>query len=135
MKGLLWWLVCAVWLVEAGFAFAHEDQRVVLNEEQTLTGEVVAVFCYLIEGGFGTGREQAAGAQNCIRRGSPIAIKVGNQFYVVPVSDRDALKNRLTQLAGQQVTARGIVTRRDGQLFMAISHVERAKPKRQDSEP
>ena len=133
MKGLLRWVVCAMWLVEAGFACAHEDQRTVLGEERTLTGEVVAVFCSLIEGGFGTGREQAVGAQNCIRRGSPIAIKVGNRFYIVPVSDQDALKNRLTQLAGQQVTARGIVTLRDGQLFMAISHVERAKPKPQNS--
>lgn len=64
-------------------------------------------------------------AKNCIRLGSPIAIKVGEQWYLVDVPDHSEVKNRLTNLAGHRVTVRGTVTEQNGRPAIAISQVDR----------
>lgn len=108
-----------------------------------ITGEVTAVWCYVREGSFGVGKANATKAKHCIRLGSPIAINTGEQWYLADAGDRLALKYRLTDLAGYQVTVRGTVTDRNGQQVIAVTHVERAtsrslrpqRPPRKASQP
>jgi hypothetical protein len=100
---------------------------IIAGEERVLTGEVVAVWCVLGEGSFGIGRSYANKARNCIRLGSPIALKVGPVFYLVTNDDR-AMTARLTDWAGHLVMARGTITRQDGHLGISIAHVERTRP-------
>ena len=87
---------------------------------------MVALWCLLREGSFGTGLSNHSKQVNCIRRGSPITLTVGEIAYLISTEDR-AIKNQLTNWAGSQVTVRGTVTRHDGRCFVAVSHAERAK--------
>ena len=128
MKCVALWIAVAACTLRADPLWANEPHEHTADpsHEDTLTGEIVALWCHLIEGSFGTGLENSAKQVNCIYRGSPIAIKVGKTFYVVSTDD-PTLKARLTNWAGRQVTVRGTVTQRDGHPFIAVSSVERAK--------
>lgn len=97
------------------------------EQEQTLTGEVVDVFCYLSHGKEGLGKGHAGCAKKCIQGGLPVAIKVGDQLYLASMADHTAANTKLAGLAAEQVTVRGKVMEQDGQRFIAISDVQRAQ--------
>jgi hypothetical protein len=115
-----------------GSAWAHEEHAEGTGEaaaesaaqEQTLTGEVVDVFCYLSHGEEGLGAKHAGCAKKCIKGGLPVAIKVGGQLYLASMADHTAANERLADLAAKQVTVRGKVMERDGQHLIAISAIE-----------
>ncbi|MBI2104660.1 MAG: hypothetical protein HYT90_03635 [Candidatus Omnitrophica bacterium] len=92
--------------------------------EESLTGEVVDVFCYLSHGEEGLGTSHAGCAKKCIKGGLPVAIKVGDQLYLASMADHNPANERLADLAGKQVTVRGKVMERDGQHLIAISQIE-----------
>jgi hypothetical protein len=94
---------------------------------QTLTGEVVDVFCYLSHGNEGLGKGHAGCAKKCIQRGLPVAIKVGDRLYLASMADHTAANQKLADLAGEQVTVRGQVMERDGQHLIAVSQIEPAE--------
>ena len=119
-------MVAGTLLVNMGSVRSSEGYSNRVGEEQTLAGEVVALWCFLREGSFGTGRLNNTKQINCIRLGSPILIKVGEIYYTA-LAEEPALKNRLTALAGGQVTVRGKVVEQNGQPLLAISSVARAK--------
>ena len=116
--------VSTILLLSTAVGFA--DQQADLDEEQTLTGDVVAMWCYFLEGTEGIARVNSSRQKNCISRGSPVAIKVENRFYLVAEPD-SAMRNRLMQLAGSQVIARGRLFMEQGRLSIRLSHVERAR--------
>ena len=93
-------------------------------QEDTLTGEVVDVFCYLDHGEEGLGKKHASCAKKCIKNGLPVAIKVGNELYLASLADHEPANELLADYAAQQVTVHGKIMERDGQKFIAISHVE-----------
>jgi len=126
---------CAVGValvVGGGSAWAHEEHAAGAQDaaaegaaqEQTLTGEVVDVFCYLSHGEEGLGPKHAGCAKKCIKGGLPVAIKVGDQLYLASMADHTAANERLGDLAAKQVTVRGKVMERDGQHLIAISSIE-----------
>jgi len=114
-------------VVGAGFVWAHEEHASEPGGEQTLTGEVVDVFCYLNHGKDGLGKGHAECAKKCIKSGLPVAIKVGDQLYLASMADHTAANQPLVDLAAQQVTVRGKVMERDGQHLIAITKVEKAE--------
>ena len=126
---LLRGIIMLAWLAGARVAGAEKPAAAATSpvEERVLSGEVVAVWCYLGEGSFGTGRSNAEKARNCIRLGSPIALKVGKALYLVAGGD-PAITARLTDWVGHMVRARGIITRQEGYPRIAIAHMERAIP-------
>ena len=95
--------------------------------EQTLTGEVVDVFCYLSHGAEGLGKGHAGCAKKCIQSGLPVALKVGDQLYLAAMSSHDPANTTLANLAGEQVTVHGQVMEKDGQHLISITSVEQAK--------
>ena len=105
-------------------AWAHEEQA---QGGKTLTGEVVAVMCYVSHGEKGLGKDHAGCAKKCIKSGLPVALKVGNQLYLASTADHAAANAMLAELAGQTVTVHGAVMERDGQHLIAISKVEKAQ--------
>lgn len=108
-----------------GEALAHEEQAAAMGE-QTLTGEVVDVMCYLSHGEQGLKEGHADCAQKCIKSGLPVAIKVGDQLYLASMADHTPANQVLGGLAAQEVTVRGKVMERDGQHFIAITKIEKA---------
>ena len=113
-------LCLAAW---AGQAAAHqgmEDEEKV-GSEQTITGEVVDLACYLSEGASGPGHKDCA--QKCIASGLPVGIKSGDEIYVAIGSEHGPANAALAPLAAQEVTAEGIVTERNGVHLIAIKKV------------
>lgn len=96
------------------------------SQEQTLTGEVVDVFCYLSHPKEGLGRGHAGCAKKCITSGLPVAIKVGDQLYLATMADHNPANAQLAALAAERVTVRGKVMELDGQRLIAITSVETA---------
>ncbi len=115
----------------AGVLAAEESPRtiLVLEEKATLTGEVVAMWCHLREGVFGTGPMNNTRGRNCIRLGSPVAIKVGKALHSIAADD-SAVKDLLGHWSGYEVTVRGPKILQDGRPVLLATSVERAKPQR-----
>lgn len=113
----------------AGPAGAHEEHEheAAAPKEQTLTGEVVDVFCYLSHPKDGIGKGHAECAKKCIKNGLPVAIKVGDQLYLASMADHTAANEKLAELAAETVTVHGTVMERDGQHLIAISKVEKTQ--------
>ena len=108
---------------------SHGDETVAENTsaEQTLTGEVVDVFCYLSHGKEGLGAGHAGCAKKCIESGLPVAIKVGDQLYLAAMASHDPANKTLAALAGKQVTVHGQVLEKDGQHLISITRVEKTQ--------
>ena len=115
-----------VWAHEGHEGGAQEEVAENTSVEQTLTGEVVDVFCYLSHGKEGLGSGHADCAKKCIQNGLPVAIRVGDQLYLASMADHTPANQQLAGLAGRQVTVHGTVMERDGQHLVAISSVEKA---------
>ena len=107
-----------------GEGHAHEATAENTTNEQTLTGEVVDVFCYLSHGSQGLGAGHAGCAKKCIESGLPVAIKVGDQLYLAAMASHDAANKTLAALAGKQVTVHGQVLEQDGQHLISITKVD-----------
>ncbi len=125
MRHFLSGLIGVAVLLVAGAAWGHEEHAA--GGEQTLTGEVVDVFCYLSHGKEGLGKGHADCAKKCIESGLPVAIKVGDQLYLATMASHDPANKSLAAFAGEQVTVHGQVMEKDGQHLIAISEVETAQ--------
>ena len=138
MKHVVPGMIVAALVVSAGAVWAqeshehehgaagHEMPAASGPQEQTLTGEVVDVFCYLSHGKDGLGKGHAGCAKKCINGGLPVAIKVGDQLYLATMADHNPANATLVDFAGQQVTVHGKVMEQDGQHLIAITSVENA---------
>ena len=105
--------------------WAHEEQG--QTGEQTLTGEVVDIVCYLSHGKEGLGKAHADCAKKCIKSGLPVALKVGDQLYLASLADHTTANTKLADFAGQSVKVHGTIRERDGQHLIEISQVEKAQ--------
>lgn len=110
-----------------GTAMEQQAPAAQASQEQTLTGEVVDVFCYLSHPKDGIGKGHADCAKKCIKSGLPVAIKVGDQLYLATMADHNPANQQLADLAAERVTVRGKVMELDGQRLIAVSSVEKAE--------
>ena len=125
------WLAAVLmlaWSAGPSAVWAHEEHEhaheASAPQGDTLTGEVVDVFCYLSHGQEGLGRGHASCAKKCIQSGLPVAIKVGDQLYLASLAEHEPANETLGEYAGQQVEVHGKIMERDGQKFIAVSEVE-----------
>ena len=116
----------AAWAHEGHAGGAHETVPENTSAEQTLTGEVVDVFCYLSHGTEGLGKGHADCAKKCIQSGLPVALKVGDELYLAAMATHDPANKALVDFAGEQVTVHGQVLEKDGQHLISITKVEKA---------
>jgi hypothetical protein len=136
MNKIIGGIVVAVLLVSALPVWGEEgheheggDQapRAGSKGEQTLTGEVTDVFCYLSHPAEGIGPKHAGCAKKCIKSGLPVAIRVGNQLYLATMADHNPANSQLVEFAGQTVSVRGKVMELEGQRLIAVSSVQKAE--------
>ncbi len=92
--------------------------------DQSLTGEVVCISCYLGHGA--TGEAHAKCAAQCFKKGLPIGLKVGDKLYLVVGAHHGTASKMMASLAGQQVTVTGHVTEQDGMSMVEVSKAEKA---------
>ena len=98
------------------------------EEEPTFIGEVVALYCYLRDGRFGRGWDHADTGKACVRRGSPLALKVDDHLYILRVEHHHAQQRQLMDWLGRTVQVSGALTMERGQLYLLVSHAERVQP-------
>ena len=131
MRNLVWGIAVVALLASGASVWAHEEHEhqhaAGASKDQTLTGEVVDVICYLGHNKEGLGKGHAECAKKCIKSGLPVAIKVGDQLYLATMEAHDPANASLADLAGQQVTVRGHVLERDGQHLISITSVEKTQ--------
>lgn len=104
-----------LWLGVASGLFAAD--------EQSITGEVVDVVCYVQRGPEGLGPKHAACGRKCVRSGLPVAIKAGDTLYLAVMADHTAANGKLAPFVGRQVEVTGQISEKDGHRMIAISDV------------
>ena len=136
MRTVSRWLVLALLAVSPALVHAHEAHEAEesheavsenTGEQQTLTGEVVDVVCYLSHPAQGLGKAHAGCAKKCILNGLPVALKIGDELYLAAMASHDPANKTLAEFAGERVTVHGQVMERDGQHLVTISSVEKAQ--------
>lgn len=127
MRRLLGALVGVVLVMGMRSGWAHEEDANGAGGEQTLTGEVVDVTCYVEHNKSALGPAHADCAKKCIKSGLPVAIKVGETLYLATKADHTPANGMLERYAGEQVEVHGKVMERDGQHLVAVSKVERVQ--------
>jgi len=104
-----------------------DEQGSAAATEQSLTGEVVDITCYLSEGENGIGKGHASCARKCIKNGLPVAIRAGGQLYIASMASHEPANATLAEFAAQTVTVYGQIVERDGLKFISVTSVEKAK--------
>lgn len=94
-------------------------------EEVVLKGEPVDIQCYL---GGQSGAGHASCATSCAEKGLPIGFVTKGedgkeQMYLVMGADRKPAKDYMAEHMGQNVTAKGTVTEKNGLKILTVSEV------------
>lgn len=118
-KTLALFAVVAFMTLSGGSLWAHDDDK---TPDQSLTGEVVCLSCYLSHGG--QGDIHAKCAKQCFAKGLPVGLKVGDQLYLL-VGEKHGTPNKMmAAYAGKQVTVTGHVFQQEGMGMMEVESVK-----------
>ena len=93
---------------------------------QTLTGEVMDLACFMQHPKTGQGPEHAKCAAQCINKGLPAGLKVGDKLYLLMGKGHDSITDKLAALAGQQATFKGMVIERGGMTTLVVHEMPTA---------
>lgn len=102
-------------------SWAHDDDK---TPDQSLTGEVVCLSCYLGHGGMGA--VHAKCAKQCFAKGLPVGLKVGNKLYLAVGEHHGTGGKMLSPYAGKEVTVTGHVFDQEGMSMVEIESVKKA---------
>lgn len=112
-----------------GNIWAHDDDK---TPDQSLTGEVVCLSCYLSHGG--QGDIHAKCAKQCFAKGLPVGLKVGDQLYLLVGEKHSTANKMMGAYAGKQVTVTGHVVQQEGMNMMGAESVKKVdSPKAEES--
>lgn len=101
--------------------WAHGDEK---TPDQSLTGEVVCLSCYLGHGG--AGEIHAKCAKQCFAKGLPVGLKVGEKLYLLVGEKHGSVNKTMSSYAGKQVTVIGHVSEQEGMSMMTVESIEKA---------
>ena len=103
-------LVCCVLLSFSSFA-----------QDETVTGEIVDLSCYVANGAKGDGHAQCA--KSCLGSGKPMGLltEKGDVILLVPGSQSELL----ISLAGQQAEVKGKKSARGGMTMIVVTEAKK----------
>ncbi len=123
MKKILALLAVVVFMAVGGRSlWAHDDDK---TPDQSLTGEVVCLSCYLGHGGMGD--IHAKCAKQCFAKGLPVGLKVGDKLYLLVGEKHGTVNKMMAAYAGKQVAVTGHVFQQEGMSMFEVEKVEKAK--------
>jgi|SRR5579872_6940581 len=94
----------------------------VLAEDQTVTGEVVDLMCYLDHGA--KGDKHAGCAKTCISGGGPVGLLTeDNQLYLV-IGAHKPINDKLADFAAKKVTLKGKVVEKNGMKMIENAEIQ-----------
>ena len=118
-KTMVLFAVVAFMMLGSGRLWAHDDDK---TPDQSLTGEVVCLSCYLSHGG--QGDIHAKCAKQCFAKGLPVGLKVGDKLYLVVGEHHGTANKMLSTYAGKQVTVSGHVFEQEGMSMVEVESVK-----------
>jgi hypothetical protein len=91
--------------------------------EETVTGEVIDLMCYLDHGAHGD--KHAECAQKCIDSGGPVGLLTkDNQLYLV-IGQHEPINKELAPLAAKTVTLKGKIVERNGVKMIENAEIQK----------
>jgi len=92
-------------------------------DDQTVSGEVVDLMCYLDHGA--KGDKHAGCAQKCISSGGPVGLLTAEgQLYLV-IGQHKPLNDQLAPLAAKTVTLKGKVVEKNGMKMIENAEIQK----------
>ena len=119
-KVIVLWVMALLLSWVGGGLWAHGDDK---TPDQSLTGEVVCLSCYLGHGAMGD--IHAKCAKQCFAKGLPVGLKVGEKLYLLVGEKHGTVNKMMSSRAGKQVTVTGHISEQDGMRMMTVETVEK----------
>jgi hypothetical protein len=110
----------ALVLSPLGVLRAHEHDNDASAGEQTITGEVVDLMCYIDHSA--SGDKHAACAEKCIKGGGPVGLTSAGKAYLI-VGEHKSINDVLAAYAGKTITVKGKVAERDGMAMIENAEI------------
>ncbi|MBI4719880.1 MAG: hypothetical protein HY770_01335 [Chitinivibrionia bacterium] len=96
------------------------------NQEVTLVGEVIDLYCYMKHPADGQGPGHAKCAQTCIRKGLPIGFLSNGEIYlIIGKAEHESAKDLVVDFAGMQSRLTGTLINHDGVKAIEITKIEK----------
>jgi hypothetical protein len=102
---------------------SHADH----GDSISLVGEVIDLVCYMQHPEDATGKSHEKCAQQCISKGLPAGILVGDQAYLLMGVGHDSIKKDAKKFAGKQVVVQGKILNQSGMQAFAVESIRKAK--------
>ncbi len=97
------------------------------QDEQTWSGEVLDLSCYIKSGA--KGADHAKCAKSCVKNGQPMGLLTEDGHVLLLASGEDKEKiETLKELAGEMVEVKGKKSERDGIALLVVSDAKKADP-------
>lgn len=94
--------------------------------EQSITGEVIDVFCYATRDA--RGKEHSQCASSCIKANVPVAVLTDEGVMYFPLrADHKAANPLFENLGGERVKVTGMVYEKHNERFIVVNSVEKMK--------
>lgn len=104
----------------------HHNMNNETNQQVTLVGEVLDMYCYMKHPADGQGSDHAKCAQNCINKGLPIGFLSNGEVYLIIGKDHESAKDLVVDFAGMQSRLTGTLISHDGMKSIEIAKIEKA---------
>jgi hypothetical protein len=92
-------------------------------EDQTLTGEVVDLMCYLDHGA--KGDKHAGCAKTCISKGAPVGLLTADGKLYLVIGQHKPINDQLAEVAAQTVTLKGKVVEKNGMKMIENAEIQK----------
>jgi len=106
--------------VLAGLCLPGSNARA---EDQTVTGEVVDLMCYLDHGA--KGDKHAGCATTCISKGGPVGLLTSDDQLYLVVGQHKPMNDQLASLAAKTVTLKGKVVEKHGVKMIENAEIQK----------
>jgi hypothetical protein len=103
----------------------HDKMEMKGEQQVTLVGEVLDLYCYMKHPADGQGAEHAKCAQNCIRKGLPIGFISDGVVYVIIGKEHNSAADMMVDYAGMQSRLTGTLIEHDGVKAIEIEKIEK----------
>ena len=92
-------------------------------EDQSVTGEVVDLMCYLDHGA--KGEKHSGCAEKCISSGGPVGILTSDDQLYLVIGQHKPMNDQLSSLASKTVTLKGKVVEKHGMKMIENAELEK----------
>lgn len=91
-------------------------------EDQTITGEVVDLMCYLDHGA--KGDKHSGCAETCIKAGGPVGLLTADDQLYLVIGQHKPMNDKLAAHAAKKITLKGKVVEKNGMKMIENAEIQ-----------